>query len=298
MISSTDLQLVQAIARGGSLSAASRTLNVTASAVSQRLANLEQRLCLKLAERSGGTSLAMTTEGELLAARSEQVLQTLNGLEEEIAAQRGVVSGHLKVIAPLGFGRLCIAPLLAKFQAQNEGITLNLQLSDQLGQLPRDSWDIIFRVGPLKNSDLLKTSIAPNKRILCASPQYLEQHSQPSKPSDLNNHRCIAIREDDEDVTLWRFQNDNKVRSDVRINPDLACNDGEVAKSWALSGRGITLRSEWSVIEDIKAGRLVDLLPKWNAPDAPIVALTHNTINRPARVQLFLSFVKEQLGEE
>ena len=294
MISSTDLQLVQAIARGGSLAAASLTLNVTASAVSQRLSSLEQRLGLKLAERSGGVSLTMTTEGELLAARAGQVLHTLNGLEEEIAAQRGVISGHLKIIAPLGFGRLSVAPLLAKFQAQNEGITVNLQLSDQLGRLPRDSWDIIFRVGPLKNSDLLRTSIAPNKRILCASPKYLGQHGQPSTPTDLNDHHCIAIREDDEDVTLWRFIDEEGKRSDIRIGPTFASNDGEVARSWALAGRGIIQRSEWSVREDIQSGRLIELLPNWNFPDAPIVALTHNTTNRPARVQLFLNFVKER----
>lgn len=296
MISSTDLQLVQAIASGGSLAAASRTLNVTASAVSQRLSSLEQRLGIKLAERSGGVSLVMTTEGELLAARAEDLLDTLGELEEEIAAQRGILSGHLKIVAPLGFGRLSIAPLLATFQAQNPGITVNLQLSDQLGHLPRDSWDIIFRVGPLKNSGLLRTALAPNKRILCASPQYLKQHGSPRTPADLTNHQCIAIREDDEDVTLWRFTDTEGKRSDIRIAPALASNDGEVAKGWALAGRGIIQRSEWSVQEDIKAGRLTELLSHWQAPDAPVTALTHHTSTRPARVQLFLNFAKDKLG--
>ncbi|HET8748651.1 MAG TPA: LysR substrate-binding domain-containing protein [Ramlibacter sp.] len=133
--------------------------------------------------------------------------------------------------------------------------------------------------------------MAPNSRFLCASPDYLARRGVPSEPQDLAGHDCIVLRENDEDVTLWRFR---RKRSEVavRVPATLSSNDGEVARQWALAGKGIVMRSEWDVAESLRSGRLVRLLPEWELPDADVVALVASRAGMSARVKLFLSFLQ------
>lgn len=288
MLDIADLRFIHAVSSAPSLAAAARALEVTPPAVSQRLAQLEARLRLKLVERGAGL-LRLTAEGEIMAMRAETILKDLVDLEGDLAERRGAMSGPVRVVAPFGYGRLHIAPLIASFALDNPEVTPSLVLTDDpLGAMRSGPWDLLIHVGRLPNLDVVQQKLAPNRRFLCASPRYLEQYGDPSSPHDLHNHRCGVVREDQADVTLWSLTGPKRERHSFRVKPAFASNDGEVIRSWAVAGLGIVERSEWSVVDDLEAGRLIRIMHDWRLPDADIVALLNPRSVRASRIDAFL----------
>jgi DNA-binding transcriptional LysR family regulator len=238
----------------------------------------------------------MTGAGERLVISARGIIEQLGELTESLSTQRTVVSGHLRIVAPLGFGRRFVAPEVERFRAMHPEVTVRLTLSDRPARLEDDACDLIIYVGKLRSSTLIKKVLAPNERFLCAAPGYLARSGTPRKPEDLLKHDCIALRENDEDVTMWCFtpeKRGNQVR--VRIDPSLSSNDGEVVRAWALAGAGIIMRSEWDVADDIHAGRLVRVLDGWRLPPAHIVALLSTRSGRSARTAVFLTHLQARL---
>jgi DNA-binding transcriptional LysR family regulator len=296
MISSDDLHFFSTVAASESLTNAARTLGVTPSAVTQRLQQLEQRLRVHLINRSG-RQITLTDEGELLAERGRKLLDELSELNDLMEFRRGVVSGHLKVVAPMGFGRCYVAPAASAFQEQHPNTTLSLSLSESPWQMHDASWDVLIHVGELRDSSLVVRTLAPNDRIVCASPRYVEEHGMPQHPEELRHHNCVALRENNEDVTLWRFVHAGRNEAvNIRIEPRVTSNDGETTRIWALAGMGVIMRSEWHVADDIRDGRLVRLLDGWRPPTADIVALMHSRDERAARIQGFLNILSRALS--
>ena len=295
MLSSDDLLFFLALAAANSLADAARKLDVTPSAVTQRLAGLEHRLGIRLVDRSG-RRMALTDEGELLVERARGICADLGGLADALASRRGQVAGHLRVLAPLGFGQRYVAPAMARFRRQCPEVTATLTLSDRPGSLAEHTWDVLVHIGELRDSALVMHRLARNRRVLCAAPSYLKRRGTPVHPDALHDHDCIALRENDEDVTLWRLRHHDGTQATVRIDPVLACNDGGAARHWALAGMGILVRSEWDVAGLLRQGRLVELLPDWRLPDADIVALVASRQARSARTEHFLRHLHE-LGD-
>ncbi|MCC8984383.1 LysR family transcriptional regulator [Bradyrhizobium acaciae] len=298
MISTDDIRFFLAIAAARSLAAAARALDVTPSAVSQRLQSLEQRLGVQLVGRSA-RRLTLTDEGELLVLRGGALLDDATELTEALQARRGTISGHLKIRAPLGFGRRYIAPVVATFQSRHPDVSVELDLSDRPGRAAVGAWDVMIHIGSLQDSTLRLLRLTPNERILCASPSYLKRRGTPSRPQDLRGHQCIALRENEEDVTLWRFTR-KRAGSEpdvVRIEPMLSSNDGEVVKAWALADHGLIVRSEWDVAGDLAGGRLVRVLPNHRLPPADIVALLNpGRGGRARRTQAFVEHLRAALA--
>src|SRR5258708_28764640 len=193
MISTDDLRFFVTLAASSSLAAAARALNVTPPAVTQRLRLIEERLGLRLVDRSG-RRMVLTDEGNHLADGGRRILDEIGELADTLAARRAVVSGHLRVVAPLGFGRRYVAPAAASFRTVYPGVTLSLMLFDRPAQLAEDAWDLMLYVGHLRNSSLIAQYLAPNERYICAAPEYLAQAGIPNQPSDLLKHKCIALR--------------------------------------------------------------------------------------------------------
>ncbi|MGZ5785785.1 MAG: LysR substrate-binding domain-containing protein, partial [Ramlibacter sp.] len=189
------------------------------------------------------------------------------------------------------FGRHYLAPAIADFHTLHPKLMVSLTLSDVVSAADANRFDLIVHIGSLADSSMVAYPIAPNSRFVCAAPRYLAQRPAPREPKELAAHDCIVLRENDEDVTLWRF---SKKRSEVavRVPAILSSNDGEVAKQWALKGKGVVMRSEWDVAENLAAGRLVRLLADWSLPDADVVALVAGRSGLSARVKLFLSFLQ------
>jgi len=296
MITSDDLSLICALAQEKSLAAVARTENISPSAISQRLKALEDKIGVKIAERIGRSGVMMTAYGEFLDTRGRETLAALRSLDDELAERRGVISGRLKIVAPFGFGRRYIAPLVSEFGAQHPELSVDLRLSENLGRLPSTTWDILIRVGLKRDTSLIVRELSKNRRILCASRQYLATHGAPNYPDEILRHKCIVIYEDAEDSCVWAFRARNGRERDIRVTPHLATNDGEIALSWAKEGRGIVLRSSWSVNDDLKSGNLVELLPGWSAPEAPIIAISGEAQSRTKRIQALLQFLEENLN--
>jgi len=297
MLSLTDLRFFQAVATASSLAAAARALNVTPPAVTQRLALIEQKLQLKLAER-GPAGLRLTAEGGLLAERGATILTDLDGLADELAERRGAVAGPLRVVAPFGFGRLRIAPVLAEFSLEHPELAPSLTLTeDPRGAMRTDLWDVLIHVGRLPDLGMVQKKLASNRRLLCAAPRYALRHGLPETPNDLSAHRIGVVREDQADVTLWSLTSSIGDTKAIRIHPSFESNDGEVIRGWALDGLGIIERSEWSVSDDVRTGRLQSVLPDWRLPDADVVALMNPRSVRAARIEAFVSHLKTELSE-
>jgi DNA-binding transcriptional LysR family regulator len=288
----TDLRFFVAITEAGSLAEAARRMDVTPSAVSQHLRQLEKRLGLHLVNRST-RHFRLTDEGELFYAGGVDLLAQMDRLTDSLRARSGEVAGKLEVCGPLGFGRRYLAAAVADFHALHPKLLVSLNLTDIMPASDAQRFDLVVHIGHLSDSSMVAYPIAPNARFLCASPKYLARRPPPQKPDDLAGHDCLVLRENQEDVTLWRLRR-NRTEIAVRVPPVLCSNDGDVVKQWALMGKGIMLRSEWDVADQLRAGRLVRVLPDWQLPDADVVALVDHRANMSARVRLFLSFLQQR----
>jgi DNA-binding transcriptional LysR family regulator len=291
------------IVRNGSLAGAARAMNVTPSAVTQRLQALEAKLGLQLVDRAT-RRLQLTDEGELYAAESERIVAQYDSLIDSLQARRSLVRGHLRVQGTFGFGRRYLAAALAEFQLAHPQIRVTLNLSDRWTEMADTSYDVYVHIGGLTtDSSRVAFRIAPNERLMLASPTYLKRAGTPKTPQDLAQHACLLLQENDEDVGMWRLTPVRKGRSPertrvaaasevhVRVQPALLTNDGDVMKQWALAGRGIMLRSEWDTAQELAAGKLVRVLPNWQLPEANIYALVSQRRGLSTRARAFICFL-------
>ena len=294
MLTSDDLAFFNVLATSASLAESARKLNVTPPAVTQRLNALEARVGVRLIDRSG-RHLSLTDEGALVASHGMIVADAIEALAEALANRKRAVSGHLRVVAPHGFGRIHVAPVMAAFVKAHPAVTVSLDLTDRPGSLLIDSCDVVIHIGSSGTMNQVVTTVAPNRRILCAGPRYLEAAPPVSSPGDLARHRCLVVRENDEDVTLWRFRQPAQEPAIVRIHPTMSSNDGAVVRDWALAGQGITIRSEWNIASDLAEGRLQRILPEWELPSADVVAMLGTRHGRSARTTAFVALLRQSL---
>ncbi|WP_255557041.1 LysR substrate-binding domain-containing protein [Sodalis sp. dw_96] len=237
--------------------------------------------------------LQFTDEGELLCRRGIGIIDQFNVLLEELHARRHGMVGKLTNNAPFGFGRRYVASVVAAFRQRYPEVEIRMTLSDQPLVASSDRFDLVIHIGELRSSNLISHYIAPNRRIACASPGFVERHGLPEHPSDLAIMPTIALHENNEDVTLWQFRQ-RRTTVNIRTQPVLISNDGEVIRQWAAEGLGIIMRSEWDVADALAQGMLVQLLPDWKPPDANVVALTHQSAGLPERIRAFMGMMQEQ----
>lgn len=300
MITLEDLRFVEALSRTGSLSAAARSLNVTPPALSMRLKRLEQALGVGLVVRSS-RSMRFTSEGEHLVAEAQAVLGRIEALPEELAAAGRSLSGRLRVVAPFGFGRIHVAPLIARFAAQHPAVRVTLDLSERPWRETEDA-DVVIHIGEVKDSSWIAHLLARNSRWVCASPEHVRRHGTPAQPRDLLHHACLCVRENDEDVTLWRFRKAARAadgrsttasRQDaIRVASVLTSNDGEVVRNWALAGLGYVLRSQWDVAPLVRRGALQRVLTGFDFGAADVLALVPARRGISARVTQFVAVLE------
>ena len=292
MNDSADIRFLLTLRESGSLVAAARKLGLSPSAITQRLQQLEKKLGAQLVNRTA-RRLQFTDEGTLLCERGAELVEQFDALFEDLQIRRGGLVGTLKINAPLGFGRRHLAPAIGDFQQQNPDIDVALTLSDQPLTETTDRFDIVVHIGELPLSNRVGYTIAPNARFVCAAPALLKRLRTPESPDELSKLPCIVLRENNEDVSLWQFSK-GRARRSVRVSAHPSCNDGDVIRQWACEGRGVILRSEWDVADDIAKGRLVRLLPGWKAPDADVMALTHQRAGMPARTRHFMQYLQSR----
>jgi LysR family transcriptional activator of dmlA len=291
-IQPADLGFFSALASAGSLSAAARELGITTPAVSKHLALMESRLGMALVVRTT-RRMSLTPEGELYLESARRILSEIDGMEELLGVAKATPKGLLRVNATLGFGRSYVAPLISRFVRKHPLVEVQLQLSVNPPPLTEDVFDVCIRFGAPPDSRVIARYIAPNRRLLCASPAYLSKHGTPKVPGDLAKHNCIGIRQGEEAYGVWRLSSGrgkNAATQAVKIRGNLTTNDGEIAVNWALDGHGVLMRAEWDVERYLRNGRLVHVLPQFHTPDADIYAVYPQRHQLAARVRAFVDF--------
>lgn len=290
----SEMQFFTLLARQGSLSAAARELDITPPAVTKRLAQMEQRLGVRLLNRTT-RRLSLTSEGALYLEQAQRILADIRAMEESVASHRSAPKGLLRVNATLGFGRTTIAPLVSAFARAFPDIELQLQLTDRPIDLVEEAFDLGIRFGALPDTRLAARRILSNKRFLCASPAYLKRAGMPQTPDDLARHNCIIHRQNDEAWGIWRLGRGRREVS-VKVRGALSSNDGDVALGWALDGHGILLRSEWDLAKYLASGRLQVVLPDYTPPPADLFVFYASRKQLPAKARVFIDFLVERFS--
>ncbi|KAF1021338.1 MAG: HTH-type transcriptional regulator DmlR [Paracidovorax wautersii] len=296
MLTTDDLRLIRALAVAPSMAAAARLLDLTPPAVTIRLQRMEQTLKVRLAVRQS-RGITLTEEGQRLHAQAVEILARIENIGAGLLDPGGRLTGSLRIVAPFGFGRAYIAPLIKPLHSAHPDLEIRLQLSESPVSDAAGA-DVVIHIGQLKSSSWVGHLIAPNDRVLCASPQYMRRIHDLQHPSDLPRYDCLCLRENDEDVVRWRFTPAAGGGKGVaiRVAGVLSSNDGTVITDWALAGLGIVERSEWDVAGLLAAGRLVRVLPDWSLPTAPVMALLPSRTGVSPRQKLFLDAAKQALG--
>lgn len=301
-INPADLGFFSTLISSGSLGAAARELGVTTAAVSKHLAQMESRLGLVLVNRTT-RRMSLTHEGEIYLDHARRILGEIDDLEHMLWGSTKAPQGLLRVNATLGFGRSHIAPLIAEYVKQFPQVDIQLQLSVNPPAITDDAYDVCFRFGHPPDSRTIARLIAPNKRILVASPAYIKEHGEPKSPGDLIKHNCIGIRQGDEGYGLWRFssgkgKSKNEFTDSAKVRGNLTTNDGGIAVNWALDGRGIVLRAEWDVAQHLQSGRLVQVMKNFETPDADIYAVYAERHKTSVRVKSLIDFAITTFGRK
>lgn len=286
---SSELAFFVLLAKTGSLSATAREMDVTPPAITKRLVQLEQRLGVRLVNRTT-RQVSLTREGETYLAHATRILVSIREMEDSVASSRAAPQGLLRINATLGFGRTAVAPLISSFAQQYPDLEVQLQLTDRPINLVEEAFDLGIRFGELPDTRLNARKLMSNRRFLCASPGYLKKLGMPSAPSDLVRHHCIIHRQNDEAPGIWRLTRNRKTET-VKVNGTLSSNDGDVVLGWALDGHGILLRSEWDLAKYLATGRLRMVLPDFKLISADLFAYYPSQQNMPARVRTFIDFL-------
>lgn len=277
----------------GSLAATAREMNLTPPAVSKRLAQLEQRLGVRLLNRTT-RRISLTNEGEVYLACAQRILDEIEEMEHQVSSSRAAPKGLLRVNAPLGFGRSYVGPAISSFAKRYPDVEVQLQLTDRPINLPDDAIDVGIRFGDLPDSRLIARKIAANRRLLCASPTYLRSAGHPEAPKDLMQHNCIVLRQNDAAFGTWRLTRGKQTES-IKVRGSLSTNEGEVALNWALEGHGILMRAEWDLAKYLRSGRLVEVLEDYETPPADIYAVYLERLNLSAKVSFFIDHLRDFL---
>jgi DNA-binding transcriptional LysR family regulator len=282
----SDYELFAAVVAEGGLSAAGRALKLSPAMVSKRLAALEARLGARLIQRTTRRSV-LTDVGQAFHEQVLAILSAIRDAELMVAGRTGTPSGRLKVSAPTSFGRMHIAPWLKDFLAAYPGIALDIDLTDHFVDLVAERIDVAVRIGLPPDSTLAAHRLAPNRRLLCASPEYVRAYGAPMRTSDLKGHALLAAT----GQLPWRLTGPGGpivIAGESRVRT----NSSEVVRELVLAGAGIALRSTWDIAEQLRAGSLVRVLPDHEGiSDVGIYAVRPRADLISPNVQAFIGFL-------
>jgi DNA-binding transcriptional LysR family regulator len=293
-----EMQVFAKVVAAGSLSAAARELGLSPAVISRRLAQLEARLGVRLLNRTT-RSLHLTDEGASYYESCVRILAEIEEADAAAASRHVEPRGVLKVAMPASFGHQHIAPLVPQFAARYPGIDLALSLSDRTVNLIAEGYDLAIRIAELEDSSLAARKLAPNRRVVCASPAYLKDHAVPRVPADLAQHNCLVVNWEHGFTMNWDYRSPSGKRGSVRVHGRYACDNWEVLREWALAGLGVALKSTWDVRRQLEDGSLVPLLPGYTfGNDVGIYAVYPHRRHLPAKTRAFIDFLAESFGPE
>ena len=289
-----EMRLFVAALDAGSLAAAGRRFGHSPPAMTRMLAAMEERLGVRLLERST-RRLAPTEAGRRLAEHARRLLADYAEAMAEATGEGTAPRGRLGVAAPLVFGRLHVAPVVTAFLAAQPAVTAELQLADRNVDLLEEAIDVALRIGPLRDSGLVARRLGSVRRLVAASPGYLAARGTPAVPEDLAGHAIVEFRSR-ATPPEWRFLAPDGREVAQRVAPHFAVNEARAAVAAAVAGHGIVSALSYQMADELEGGALVRLLRAWETPVLPVSLVFPSARLLPPRVRAFLDFATPRLS--
>ncbi|RYC25577.1 LysR substrate-binding domain-containing protein [Yersinia pseudotuberculosis] len=290
----SDLRVFLLVARRAGFAAAAEEMGVSPAYVSKRVAILEKTLNVALLHRTTRRG-TISEDGERTYEWAQRILHDVDQMMDELSAIRQEPQGTLRVISSFGFGRRFVAPALSALAREYPRLELRFDVEDRLIDLVTEGVDLDIRVGDNIGDNLIACQLAPNRRILCASPDFLQRYGTPKALSELPGFACLVIKERDHPFGIWRLHNGTEEQS-IKVTGPMASNHGEIVHQWCLDGQGIALRSYWDVKDNIHSGKLVHILPEY-FQSANIWAVYVTRLAMSAKVRVSVEFLRRYFNE-
>ncbi|WP_076860732.1 LysR family transcriptional regulator [Bradyrhizobium mercantei] len=286
-----------AVVEHGGFAPAARRLGVAPSSLTRQLNALEEDLGTPLLNRST-RSLTLTEAGTHYYEDARRILEELELADRAVNELSGPPSGLLRVTIPVAFGRLHVATAIPMFLRRYPGMRLDARLTDTVVNLVEDRIDVAIRLGPLVSSNLVARKLAPHRRVICASRDYLGERGSPATPQDLAHHNCLLFDYLSGDSS-WTFTRDGMTEK-VAVSGNLRATNSEFLREAAVGGAGLILMPTWLVGDDIAAGRLLPVLEQWStAPtgdQGAIWAIYQQNRRGSKRLTAFIDFLADHFG--
>lgn len=285
-----DLQVLIAVVNTGSFSAAAEVLGQTPAFVTKRIQQMESLLGVKLLNRSS-RGMALTESGQTAYEHALEIMDRLQKLMDEVTHIKEQPVGMIRIGSSFGFGRAYIAPAIMQIMELYPELQINFELFDRQIDLNRDNVDLDIRINDDIPENYIAKLLAKNRRILCASPGYIQQRGVPETLAELQRHDCLVTKERDQTIGVWELESSLGKKS-VKISGHLSSNSGEIVLNWALNGKGIMLRSEWDVLPFLRDGALVQVLPEY-AQSANIWAVYQMPLYSSTKLKVCVEFFSQ-----
>ncbi len=280
------------VVHAGTLSAAAEQMNIAKSAVSRRLKELEAHLGVELFHRTT-RKLHLTDTGHAFYQQATRILEDLTEAESAASQSHTTLQGQLRVALPSSFGQMHMGPAINAFLQQHPKVSFDLDFNDRQVDLIEEGFDLAIRIADLPDSSLIARRLAPIRRVVCTSPEYLTQQGTPQNPEALINHRCLLFNLL-QDQKSWHFEDTAGKAISARVTPYLKAGSGEYLRDAAVAGMGITYLPTFIVYRELQQGTLVPILSDYTHTSINAYAIYPQTRHLSQRVRRFVDFLVER----
>lgn len=278
----------------GSFTAAATLSDVSPTMVAKHIRTIEQRLGARLLHRTTRRQ-QLTEVGRLYFERCKVVLAEVALAESSATELQSSPRGQVRLVAPVSFGSQSLVPVLAEFLARHQEVSVELTLDNRVCDLIDDGYELGIHIGDIDDVGLVARPLKPYRRILAAAPEYLARHGMPAHPGELSAHACLGLsywRQHD----CWHLNGPDGETCDVTVKGRFNSNQGSALRIAALHGAGIVLQPEASLVEDLDAGRLVQVLPAWSYRPTPMYLVYAQDRRPTAKLRSVIDFLLERFG--
>lgn len=287
-----DLRIYVAVIQAGNFTAAAEQLMLSKQYVSRRIAALEESLGARLLNRNT-RKLSVTDNGQLFAQHAQRILDDVQEAELAVSGRRQALRGSFRLSVPMSFGISHLSPFIAEFLSLHPGLQFQVELADRHVDMVGEGFDMAIRIGTLPDSSLIAKRLGEYRRVVCASPSYLQGAGAPYTPDDLREHRCLRYGR--EGQTGWElFQGEQ--RHVVTVQGPMVSNNGEMLRDAAVAGLGLVLLPEFIVAPALARGELVTVLDDWHPASLNLNALYPQHRQRSEVNRVFMAFLQDKLA--
>lgn len=291
---SSQMLLFAKVVECQTFSAAARALKHSPSAVSRQIGHLEDRLGVRLVNRSR-QGLSLTQEGRVFYERCAEVAARISEAESFVASMGVRPQGVLRVVATVAFAKAQVLPILPGFLERNPEVHVSLELTDRQIDLAAEDIDVAIRfTEQIDDASVIARRLASNRRVICAAPSYVSRCGAPERPQDLAHHNCLRLST----VTRWNdwHLDEQDGGGPILLRGNLEANSADGIYHATLAGIGIARLSSYLVGDDIRAGRLVRLLPDYSDEGSDIFAIYSDKRNLAPKVRAFIDYLVDHFG--